>query len=412
MPRQASAAPRRAKNKTWYFIVDLGPGLNSNGEWSERRQAKRRGFLTRADAQAALDNLRTEAASGSYVAPNNTTVRDFLLDNWLPARKVQLAESTWESYRRNIVHHVIPHIGGLRLQGLDGNRLNRMYATLLATGRVRGQQSKGLKARTVRYIHTIVRAALKDAVKWQLVQSNAADRATPPSARLAKAPEMKTWTGPQLARFLRDTSGDLFGFAWEFLATTGCRRGEALGLRWHDVNLDSGLASIRQQVVALPREQGRGTEARIIPGTKTGHARVIQLDPRTVTSLRRWKKEQNTGRLALGEAYENNQLVFPRPDGQPFHPELFSKTFDRRVRQSQFTDLPVIRLHDLRHTWATLALEAGVDIAIVSKQLGHTSPTVTWNTYQHVRREVQANAAKQVADLIFGPEEEGQSATG
>lgn len=90
-------------------------------------------------------------------------------------------------------------------------------------------------------------------------------------------------------------------------------------------------------------------------------------------------------------------------DGRPFHPEAFSKTFDRRLRLAAFADLPTIRLHDLRHTWATLALEAGVDIAVVSKRLGHSSPVITWQTYQHVRKGMQSDAAERVANAIFGP---------
>jgi integrase len=101
------------------------------------------------------------------------------------------------------------------------------------------------------------------------------------------------------------------------------------------------------------------------------------------------------------EAYEDHGLVFPRPDGKPFHPEVFSKTFDRRVRQEGFNDLPLIRLHDLRHTWATLALKAGVDVKVVSERLGHSSPVVTWTIYQHVVKGMQTDAAEKVAAAIF-----------
>ena len=119
--------------------------------------------------------------------------------------------------------------------------------------------------------------------------------------------------------------------------------------------------------------------------------------------LRTWRKAQSAERLALGIDYEDHGLVFPRYDGRPFHPEAFSKTFDRRLRLAAFADLPTIRLHDLRHTWATLALEAGVDIAVVSKRLGHSSPVITWQTYQHVRKGMQSDAAERVANAIFGP---------
>ena len=161
---------------------------------------------------------------------------------------------------------------------------------------------------------------------------------------------MHTWTGPQLAAFIERTANDRYGPAWFFLATTGCRRGEALGLRWSDLDLDEGFASIRQQVIPLPKPGGKGREGRIVPGTKGGDARVIELDARTLASLKQWRKVQAEERLLLGAGYEDNGLVFARPDGRPQHPEAFSKTFDRRLRMGAYADLPTIRLHDLRHT--------------------------------------------------------------
>lgn len=402
MSRQGSASPTRTANGTWGFVVDLGPGPGSDGVWRERRQARRRGFATKREAQEALDELRVSSKEGTYVTPARQTLREFLEDEWLPAVKLRLAESTWESYERNIRHHIVPNLGGVQLQALDGSAIQRMYADLLTSGRKRGAQSPGLKPRTVRYIGTILHAALKDAVKWRRVQLNAADQATPPSAKSAKAPEMKTWAGSELGSFLERTAGDRYGKPWLFLATTGCRRGEALGLRWQDVNLDEGVAVIRQEVIPLTKKSGRGREARILSTTKSGDARVIELDVRTVAMLRAWKAEQNQEKLALGAGYHDHNLVFPRPDGDPHHPEAFSKTFERRLRQEAFADLPTLRLHDLRHTWATLALEAGVDVAIVSKRLGHSSPVVTWQTYQHVRKGVQSDAAEKVAVAIFG----------
>lgn len=388
-------APRKdPSNGTWWFVVDI-----SSGKDGRRQQAKRRGFHTKAEAQAVMDELRVAARQGTFVTPQRQTVKEFLEHDWLPAVRRQLAASTWESYERNVRHHIVPAIGGVQLQALNGGDLNRMYTTLLESGK----QMPGLKPRTVRYIHSILHSALDDAVQWRRVPLNAANQAAPPSAKLAKAPEMKTWMGPELATFLERTDGDRYGYAWAFLATTGCRRGEAVGLRWTDVDLGGASAAIRQQVIPLPKAGGVGREGRIVPGTKGGDARVIELDRRTVTMLRTWRKAQAAERLALGVDYDDHGLVFPRPDGRPFHPEAFSKTFDRRVRQAGFADLPTIRLHDLRHTWATLALEAGVDVAVVSKRLGHSAPVITWQTYQHVRKGMQTDAAERVADAIFGP---------
>lgn len=330
-------------------------------------------------------------------------MKEFLEQDWLPAVRRQLTEGTFDSYERNIRHHIIPNIGSIRLQALDGGALNRMYATLLESGRKRGTRGgPGLSARTVRYNHSIIHSALRDAVKWNRVQVNPADQADPPSAKAAKAPEMKVWSSDQAKHFLARTDGDRLGYAWAFLATTGCRRGECLGLRWADVDLDAGSASIRQQVILLPKPCGIGREVRIVPGTKGGDARVIELDRRTVAMLKAWRKAQAADRLALGVGYDDHGLIFPKPDGRALDPKHFSQSFDRRLSQKAFTDLPRIRLHDLRHTWATLALEAGVDVAVVSKQLGHSSPVITWGTYQHVRQGMKADAVQRVADSIFG----------
>lgn len=172
-------------------------------------------------------------------------MREFLEDDWLPAIRTMLATSTWESYARNVKLHVVPRIGGLQIQPVDGAVLNRLYADLLDDGRKLGQQSPGLKARTVRYIHTILSGAFADAVSWQRLIVNPGSRATPPSASSSKAPEMRTWTGPQVRRFLELCEGDRYHSAFALLVLTGCRRGEALGLRWSDVDWERRTAAIR-----------------------------------------------------------------------------------------------------------------------------------------------------------------------
>ena len=139
---------------------------------------------------------------------------------------------------------------------------------------------------------------------------------------------------------------------------------------------------------------------RIASRTKSGKPRSIELDGPTVAALRAVRAHQAQERLLLGPVYIDNDLVFARPDGHPQHPEHFSMAFDRRVARYR---LPRIRLHDLRHTWATLALSAGVDVKIVSERLGHSSAKITWDVYQHVTPTMQSNAAETVARLIFGP---------
>lgn len=198
----------------------------------------------------------------------------------------------------------------------------------------------------------------------------------------------------KVARFLDLVREDRHYPTWLFLATTGCRRGEALGLRWSDVDLDAGRAVMRQTVTAVEHE------LRLAPRTKSGKPRPIELDAATVVALRAVRVRRAQERLMLGPGFEDFDLVFARPDGRPQHPEHFSMAFDRRVARYK---LPRIRLHDLRHTWATLALSAGVDVKIVSERLGHSSAKITLDIYQHVTPTMQSNAAETVARLIFGP---------
>jgi integrase len=154
--------------------------------------------------------------------------------------------------------------------------------------------------------------------------------------------------------------------------------------------------------VTLPTGEGVARQAVLVPGTKTGDARVVSLNAEAVRVLRAWRKVQAEERLAIGAGYADHGLIFCRVHGRPYAPELFSRQFERRIRKPDLDGVQKIRLHDLRHTWATLALEAGVDIAVVSKQLGHSSPTVTWNTYTHVRQAMTTNAAERVAEVLFG----------
>lgn len=243
-----TAAPKRDdKSGTWWFVVDL-PATPEG----KRRQVKRRGFATKRAAIEAMEELRAASRKGTFVPPARQSVRDFLLHDWLPAARRELEETTWEDYERKVRLHVVPAVGGVQLQALDAGALNVLYAHLLADGR-KDRKRGGLSPRTVRYIHAILHSALDDAVRWRRIPLNPADQANPPSARLAKSPEMRVWNGAQLRRFFELCEVDVGGGsaepefsaarrryhdAWLFLALTGCRRGEALGLRWSDVSFD------------------------------------------------------------------------------------------------------------------------------------------------------------------------------
>ncbi len=386
MGRQGTVKQDAASGR-WFFVVDISP------PGAPRRQLKRRGFAKKREALDALNELVESVRKHTFVEPTSQTLGQYLLDDWLPAAHGSLEPSTWASYDRNLRIHVIPRLGTVPLQALDAAALNKVYAALLEGGR-RDQKDGGLSPRTVRYIATILGRALKDAVQWGRLVRNPADVARPPRASDTHASEMRTWSGSELARFLELVEGNRYRSPCFFLATTGCRRGECLGLRWADVDLEAGRVSIRQTVTAVNHR------VRIAPRTKTGRGRAVDLDAATVSELRSHHARQAQEMLVLGLRPDGETLVFCHPDGRPYHPERFSREFDRRL--DRHPELPRIRLHDLRHTWATLALAAGVPTKIVSDRLGHRTTAITADVYSHVTPTMGTEAAEKVSALIFG----------
>jgi integrase len=327
---------------------------------------------------------------GAYVEPSKQTVGDFL-KAWLDGCRVRVRPSTWASYRLNVQAHIIPALGTIPLQSVTAAGLNAFYADLLQAGRV-GREG-GLSPRTVRYVHTILRRALADAVRQNRLSRNVADLADPPPQRGAQAPEMKTWTAGELRAFLDYAADDRLYPAFLLAATTGMRRGEIAGLRWRDVDLEAGRLAVTQTLISLGNKAAVST-----PKTAKGR-RQVALDGSTAAVLRAHRRRQVEERLAWGPAYQDGDLVFCREDGTPINPALLSERFERLAREA---DLPRIRFHDLRHTHATLSLQAGVHPKVVSERLGHASVAITLDVYSHAVAGVQEEAAEKVAALVLG----------
>jgi len=247
------------------------------------------------------------------------------------------------------------------------------------------------------YVHVIFHRAFRDAVRWDRLVRNPCDTADPPKPGSTHRSTMRTWSADQVATFLAVTSGDWLGAAWWLLATTGLRRGELLGLAWEAVDLDAGLLSIRRTLVTTQaRRAGDPGMAWSEPKTDKGW-RTVALDPATVGALRTHRTRQLEERLAAGTTYDDQGLVFCRPTGEPIHPKTLSWYFTQAIKR---TRLPKIRLHDLRHSHATLALKAGIHPRVVQERLGHANVGITLDTYSHVSMPMQIDAAKIVADLI------------
>jgi len=373
---------RSGKETTlWYVVVDVG--VSANGR---RRQRWHGGFPTRREAEVARAKIVSELHAGSYVAPDRITFAEWVRASWLPVMKSRIKPSTFSSYRSNLETHVLPALGSRVLQQLTAPMLNAFYAELLA----RGNGRRSLSPKTVRYIHTTIHKALADAVDAGVAQRNVAERAKPPRPNRQGRREIQCWEPDELASFLECVRGIRLEAAWRLAAMTGMRRGEILGLRWSDIDLDHARLSVRHAVVSVGYE--------VLDSTPKSHqARVIELDSETVQLLRQRREQQKLERAHWGEGYRENDLVVTKENGEPIHPQSFSQAFERIVAGA---GLRRIRLHDLRHTHATIAVKAGVPVKVISERLGHESPAFTLKQYAHVLPGIQAEAAAQVAGLV------------
>lgn len=379
---------RREATGRYVVVIDVAPP-------GEKRRQLRRRFATYREARSWLTEQRTQLGSGSFVRPQRMTVSQWI-DEWLPVLESQVRPQTFESYSRNLRLHVVPTLGAKHLQSLKPADLTKLYARLLQSGRADYRAGAGLSHRSVAYVATIIGKCLGAAVRGELLISNPATRAEVPRAGAdgRQHENMRTWSGEDIARFLTLTRAHPFNAVWLVLATTGVRRGEALGLTWASLDLDASRVSITRTLVDLDGDAPVWSD----PKTARGR-RSIALDPGTVAVLRSVRAAQAQERLLLGGEYVDHDLVFAHPDGRPLHPERFSRTFGEQVARHR---LPPLSVHGLRHSWATLALQAGVHPKVVQERLGHSTIGITLDVYSHVLPSMETDAADRVAALILG----------
>jgi len=360
LPHKKGAPPRA---KPWAFAIELG--LDDRGK---RQQVWRSGFRTKREATLAMNDEIGQRQAGSYVEPNRLTVGQFLTEHWLPGL-VKIRPSTLRSYQSHVDLYLVPAFGGVRLSGLTTPLINRLYTDLLQGS---GHRGRKLSPATIRRVHATLHSALGDAQRWRLIPYNPATGTELPTVRRG---EMKVWSGEELGAFLLAAADDRLSMLYRLVAHTGLRRGEAVALRWSDVDLTAGSLTISNQHVDVGYQVVRGE-----PKTKRGHRRIA-LDPGTLAHLAAHRRRQVERALALGLPDAASSFVFAREDGSPYHPDFVTKHFDVLVHR---TGLPRIRLHDLRHTHATLGLAAGIPAKVMADRLGHSSVILTLDTYSHV----------------------------
>jgi len=363
---------------TWYFSAELP---SSSGI---RRRVRRGGFASRPAAVAALEALRSPAPG---LAAGLRT-REWL-ERWLASR-VALRASTRRGYAAHVRGYLVPYLGVIPLADLSAADVQRMFTAIIGGETALG---RAVSAATLRRIHATLRAALNAAVRAGLITSNpgrwpelpSAVRPRPQVWTAAMAsrweqegwrPAVGVWTAQQTAQFLGRVRGHRLYAVFHLVALRGLRRGEAAGLRWADLDLDAGTLTVTGQLTQLG--------GRLVAGPPKSEAgrRVVALDQSTIAALRAHRARQQAERAAAGAGWAETGYVFTTRTGTPVGPDYLTRLFRRLVERS---GLPPVTLHGLRHGAATLALAAGSDLKVVQDQLGHSTITLTADTYTNPR---------------------------
>lgn len=336
---------------------------------------------TRAEVQAKVRKLITDNDNGIESGPARHAVGVFL-QRWLDEIATpRLRPRTLEGYRHHVQRHLIPHLGHLRLQQLGPSHVQALINELAR---------RGLSPRTIRYVRSVLRVALNQALKWNLVSRNAAALVDLPRARQHEFQVLD----PSQAKALMFASRESRLEALLSVAlAVGLRIGEAMALQWDDVDLDTKTIRVRR---ALQRSGGK--TAFVLPKSERSR-RMVTLPDFAVESLRRHRAAQGKERLIAGSSWTDLGLVFATPIGTPLDYSNLRREFRLLLTKA---GLPPMRIHDLRHTCATLLLAQGVNPRVVMETLGHSQIGLTLGTYSHVLPEVHRDAATRMNTILAG----------
>ncbi|NUP48485.1 MAG: site-specific integrase [Catenulispora sp.] len=397
----------------------------------------------------SAEEIRQAAKLGIPII-NKITVAEWLTE-WLNG-KGTIATSTRRSYAGHIDNYLIPHLGTVPLDKLRVAHLQAMFTTIAEDAEIIPAENaarhamkqaaarawedsnpdavracreqlatmppfrRAVQAASRQRLRATLRSALSAACKQQLITVNVAKLVELETGKRPKALVWNTarvarwratgetpspvmvWTAEQTGSFLEHAAEHPLFALYHLIAFTGLRRGEACGLRWVDLNLDTSTMTVAQQIV----QNGWETEVSK-PKTDAGE-RDVALDALTVGIIKAHRRTQATARLAHGPGWADTGLTFTNPDGTPLHPAHVTDQFTTLVAAA---DLPPIRLHDLRHGAASLALAAGIDIKVVSEMLGHSTTVITRDTYTSVYDELKHAAAASIAAAITGARKAG-----
>jgi integrase len=350
---------------------------------------------TKKDAEKRLSEMLNQLDNGTFMKPTKTTLAEYL-ERWLrDYAKPNLGPRTFEGYESIVRCHLIPALGNLPLAQLRPEHLQKYYSKKLSGGRYDGKGA--LNQTTVSHHHTCLHRALKMAVRWGIINRNPADAVTPPRP---KHSEMHTMNEDELQAFLEAANKTPYYVPFYLALFTGMRRSELLALRW----CDTDLLICQVHVTRALHQLHDGSLVFRQPKTTKGR-RMIALSPSLALVLKEHKEKQVLERVMLGTALKDDDLVFSRPEGKPLLPDTISHAWNKIVKRA---GLNHFRLHDARHTHASLMLKQGAHPKIVQERLGHATISTTLDLYSHVAPGLQEAVAKRF-DEVLGPRRENQA---
>lgn len=360
----------------WVASVTLEHGKRKDVYGATRREVAERLVKLQRDIQSALPVV------------NEALKVDQYLNEWLKTIEPHLRPRSYIRYVAAVKLHIIPTVGGLKLAQLTAQHLEKLYAAKLKEG-----QAPGSVAR----IHAVIHKALADAERLELVQRNVASLARSPQP---EKKEMRTFTPEQAKFFLESIQGEPLEAFYVLCLTTGVRRGEALALHWRDVDLERGTISIRYTLQDL-----KGGEFAFSPPKTERSRRFVKLTQLAIGALKRQRARQVETRRTAGEFWQEQDLVFTTEIGGPLRGNhILQRDFEPICKR---LGLPRIRLHDLRHTLATLLFVQKIPAKVVQEMLGHSDISMTLGVYSHVLPDMQAEAAESL-DILLGEQEQAE----
>jgi integrase len=370
------AEPKQAKNGTWEFVFDGGRRPDGS-----RIQVRRRGIKSRREALNLMAKLRTEIIDGSYIDPTKVRVIDFMQE-WFNERLGNVEPETYDRDYGLFKNHISKRLSNIEIQKV----------TPLMTQKLINKLNDELSASTVRIIYSLLRQTFKKAIyPHKLIKENPMDDITLPKKK--KIP-MKVWEENTIKMFI-DKAKDLkighrYYRGYVIALLTGMRRGEILGLRWSDVDLENGLLYIRQIV------SSQSTKIKDRTKTEAG-TRTVSIPNLLIELLKEQKNQVEEEKRAYGENYQDNDLIICTLKGTPICPKNFFRTFKDVCKK---LELPIIRFHDLRHSHVTLLIAKNTNPKIISERIGHSDIKVTLDTYSHILPSMQQGVVNTL-DKIF-----------